>query len=134
MVVDTAPIIYFLEEHPEFGPRYQAFFERAEAGRYELLLTTVSLTEVLTGPLRIGDEALAQRYRDTLTAAPTWRLVELNANIAHRAARIRARTRMLLPDAVQAAAALESSSVALVTNDRDFSALDLLDERIAVYA
>lgn len=133
VVVDSAPIIYLLENHAQFGPRYAQFFERAEAGEYELLVSTVSLAEVLTGPLRTGNEELAQEYRNALTAPPTWRLVELSANIAHRAARIRAHSKLRLPDAIQVATALETSSIALITRDRDFSTFQKSADRIAVY-
>ena len=133
VVVDTAPIIYLLEDDPGFGPRFAPFFERAEAGGHELCISTVTLAEVLTGPLRAGNEGLAERYRNALTTPPTWRLVELTAAIAHRAARIRAHARLRLPDAVQIATALETSSIGVVTHDRDFSSLDTLPERVAVY-
>ena len=84
------------------------------------MISTITLAEVLTGPLRAGDERLAERYRAVLTTPPTWRLVELTAAIAHRAARIRGRTKLRLPDAVQVATALETSSLGLVTHDADF--------------
>ena len=135
ITVDSAPIIYVLEDHPEFAPRYARLFERAEAGNHELVISTVTLTEILTGPLRAGDEELADRYRSTLTSLPTWRAVDLSPAIAHRAARIRARSGLRLPDAVQLATALETASVAFVTHDRDFSSLDLtsLTEGVTVY-
>lgn len=133
VTVDSAPIIYFLEDHPDFAPRYAPLFERAEAGDHQLVIATVTLAEVLTGSLRMGDEAMAQRYRRALTAPPTWRLVDLTASIAHRAARVRASSKLRLPDAVQIATALETSSIALVTHDRDYSALDDLPERVPVY-
>ena len=134
VTVDSAPIIYFLEGHPEFASRYAPFFEGAEAGEHELVIATVTLAEVLTGPLRVGEEALAQRYRSALTAPPTWRLADLTASIAHRAARIRGASKLRLPDAVQVATALETSSIALVTSDRDYSALEGLPERLRIYA
>ena len=135
IVVDSAPIIYLLEDHPVFASRYAPLFERAEARHYELVISTVTLVEVLTGPLRTGDSALAETYRAALTSPPTWRVVDLNASIAHRAAQIRARSRLRLPDAVQMATALETSSIALVTHDRDFSssALDALSFGVNVY-
>lgn len=135
IVVDSAPIIYLLEDHAVFAPRYAPLFERAEAQHYELVISTVTLAEVLTGPLRVGDSALAETYRAALTSPPTWRVVDLDASIAHRAAQIRARSRLRLPDAVQMATALETSSIALVTHDRDFSssALDALSAGVTVY-
>lgn len=133
VVVDSAPIIYILENNAEYAPRFATFFERAEAGDNELMISTVTLAEVLTGPLRAGKERLEERYRTALTTPPTWRLVEPNADVAHRAARIRARSRLRLPDAVQVATALETSSLDVVTHDRDFSSLEALSERVVIY-
>lgn len=57
VTVDSAPIIYFLEGHPEFAPRYAPLFERAETGGHQLVTATVTLPEVLTGPLRAGEKS-----------------------------------------------------------------------------
>jgi predicted nucleic acid-binding protein len=65
-------------------------------------------------------EALAERYRATLES---WQVVDLNADIAANAARLRASLRLKLPDAVQAASAIAINAAALVTHDRDFSRL-----------
>ena len=62
-----------------------------------------------------------------------WRLTDLTALIAHRAARLRAKFRLRLPDAVQVATALETASIALVTHDRDFAALKNQPEAVPVY-
>ena len=133
VTVDSAPIIYFLEGHPHFAARFAPLFEGAEAGDYELVIATVTLAEVLTGPLRTGNEALAQRYRLALTARPAWCLTDLTASIAHRAARLRGAFKLRLPDAVQVATALETASIALVTHDRDFAALENRPEAVPVY-
>jgi predicted nucleic acid-binding protein len=116
-LLDTAPIVHHLEAHPELGPRFRPLFEAHAAGRVRFAITTITLAEVLTGPLRSGDEALARRYRAVLE---TWRLVPLDADIAETAARLRAATRLKLPDAIQAASALAINAAALVTHDRDF--------------
>lgn len=46
----------------------------------------------------------------------------------------RGASKLRLPDAVQVATALETSSIALVTSGRDYSALDGLPERLRIYA
>jgi predicted nucleic acid-binding protein len=120
LLVDTAPIIYQLEAHPEFGPRFRPLFDAHAAGRVRFAVTTVTIAEVLTGPLIAGDEALARRYRAVLES---WRVVPLDADIAETAARLRATLGLKLPDAVQAASALAINAAALVTHDRDFDRL-----------
>jgi len=120
LLIDSAPIIYVLERHPQFRPRFRPLFEAQEAGRLRFAVTTITTIEVLTGPLREGNEALAAQYRATLE---TWRTVELTVDIAEQAARLRASLRLKLADAIQAASALAIHAAALVTHDRDFSRL-----------
>ncbi|HWG05497.1 MAG TPA: PIN domain-containing protein [Beijerinckiaceae bacterium] len=123
VLVDSAPVIYFLEGHPRFGPRFQPLFEAHAGGRLRFAVTTVAVAEVLTGPLRTGDDELARRYR---TILESWQLVALDIDIAESAARLRASLRLELADAVQAASALAINAAALVTHDRDFSRLRTL--------
>ena len=118
LLVDSAPIIYVLEEHAELAPIFRPVFEAHENGVVRLAVTTVTLAEVLTGPLRTGDEVLAERYRSTLKS---WYVVDLDSEIAESAARLRASLKLKLADSVQAASALAIGADALVTHDRDFS-------------
>lgn len=123
LLVDTPPIVHYLENHPELGPRFQPLFEAHQRGELRFALTTITLAEVVTGPLQAHDEALARRY---LAVLESWRVVDLDAEIAEGAARLRAFLRLKLPDAVQAASALAINADALVTHGRDFSRLTAL--------
>jgi len=118
LLMDSAPIIYFLEGHPKFGPRFAPLFEAHAAGRLYFAVTTITVAEVLGGPLKASNDALARRYRAILES---WRPVDLDIDIAEGAARLRASLRLRLPDAVQAASALAINAAGLVTQDRDFS-------------
>jgi predicted nucleic acid-binding protein len=120
LLVDSPPVIYILEDHPHFGPRFAPLFAAHAAGRLRFALTTITVAEVLIGPLRAGDDALAQRYRAILES---WRSVALSIDIAASAAQLRASLRLGLADAVQAANALAINAAALATHDRDFSRL-----------
>lgn len=120
LLLDSPPIIYHLEGHPRLAARFAPLFEAHAQGRITFALSTVGLAEVLTGPLKRGDEVLARRYRSLFQ---TWRVVALDSDIAESAARLRATLGLKLADAVQAASALAISAAALVTHDRDFSRL-----------
>lgn len=117
VLVDTAPIIYTLEGHRTLAAHFVDLFRRGEAGQIDLAVTTVTLAEVLTGPLKAGQEALARRYRAVLEE---WRVVDFNADLAEAAARLRGHYGLKLPDAIQLASALAINADALVTHDRDF--------------
>ena len=118
LLIDSPPIIYILDDHPQFGPRFAPLFAAHAAGKLRFAVTTITVAEVLVGPLRAGDDALAQRYRAILQS---WQPVALDTDIAASAARLRASLRLGLADAVQAASALAINAAALVTHDRDFS-------------
>ena len=120
LLVDSAPIIYVLEGREDLAPVFRPVFEAHENGLVRFAVTTVSLAEVLTGPLSRGDEVLAERYRSTLKS---WFVVDLDPQIAESAARLRAALKLKLADAVQAASALAIGADALVTHDRDFSSV-----------
>lgn len=118
VLMDTAPLIYWFEDRAPFADRFKPLFDLHREGRLRFAITTVTLAEVLTGPLRAGEEGLAQRYRAVLE---TWRVIPLDGDLAEAAARLRARFKLKLPDAIQAASALAIAADALVTHDRDFS-------------
>ncbi|EQD25981.1 PilT protein [mine drainage metagenome] len=114
LLIDSAPIIYVL------APVFRPVVEVHAKGLARFALTTVTLAEVLTGPLGQRNEVLAERYRSTLRS---WFVVDLDPEIAESAARLRATCKLELADAVQAASALTIGADALITHDRDFSGL-----------
>jgi predicted nucleic acid-binding protein len=118
LLMDSAPIIYVLEAHPKLGPRFQPLFEAHAVGRVRFAVTTMTIAEVLTGPLKTANETLARRYRAILES---WQPIALDVDIAVTAARVRAELRLKLADAVQVASALAINAAALVTYDRDLS-------------
>ena len=118
VLVDSAPIIYILEAHARFAVRFAPMFQRHADGEIVLAVTTVTIAEVLTGPLKAGEEALAKRYRAVLEA---WQVVDFTCDIAESAARLRGKYGLKLPDAIQVASALSINADALVTHDRDFA-------------
>jgi predicted nucleic acid-binding protein len=123
LTIDSAPIIYALEGNPRFAPTYVELFEAVATGRFRAVASAVTLAEVLTGPLKRGDEVLAARYNEALCRAPGWRVVDVSADLARQAAQVRARTGLKLPDAIQVATALMTGSHALISQDRDFRAV-----------
>lgn len=117
VTLDTAPIIYYLQDHPQFAPRFAPVFDAVSQGRLQVVISAVTLAEVMSGPLRDGNEILASQYREVLTRSPGWQIVSVDEEVAAEAARLRARYRLRLPDAIQVATAVLSRSYALITHD-----------------
>lgn len=120
LLVDSAPIIYVLEDHATLARRYVGIFTRAAATQLEIAISTITVAEVLSGPARGGNEVLLEQYRAALSRGAGWRIVDVSEPIAVSAARFRAKHRLKLPDAIQLATAVSIGAYALVTHDRDF--------------
>ena len=118
LLLDSAPIIYVLEDHPRLASRFLPLFEAHGVDAVRFAVSTITIAEVLCGPIQARDDALARRYRGILES---WQVVDLTADVAESAARLRGPLRLKLPDAVQVASALGINADALVTHDRDFS-------------
>jgi hypothetical protein len=43
IALDTAPLIYFIEEHPIYMPVIEPFFRSLDAGRFQVITSTLTL-------------------------------------------------------------------------------------------
>ena len=50
--LDTAPLIYYIEENPDYLSVVQPFFEAMDRGEFHVVTSAVTLLEVLVHPLR----------------------------------------------------------------------------------
>jgi len=85
VLLDTNPIIYLLEGHP-LATRFEPILRRCRTGRIQSAGHAHHAGRGCVWALRAGKEALAQRYRSTLTNGPGWTLRPLDADIAVLAA------------------------------------------------
>ena len=115
--LDTAPLIYFIEEHPTYLESVRCFFEAVDRGVFNVITSTVTLLEVLVQPLRHSDADLADEYRDILLNSVNLRTVGISVSVAEQAARLRAKHNIRTPDAIQLASAIHEGASFFVTND-----------------
>jgi predicted nucleic acid-binding protein len=114
--LDTAPLIYFIEENQTYLDATKLFFESMDRGDFTVITSTVTLLEVLVHPLRRNNTALAAEYRDILLNSKLI-TVEVSSMIAEKAARLRAVHNIRTPDAIQISAALNAGATHFFTND-----------------
>ena len=115
--VDTAPLVYLVEDHPAYADLAEAVFRRTAANGVYVCSTVVTLTEVLIVPKRAGRADLETAYRDLLLNNDNFTLLPVDVGVAERAADLRARYNLKTPDALQVATALENGCQAFLTND-----------------
>ncbi len=72
VALDTAPLIYFIEQDPARIAKLKPFFAAAESGHIRLVTSPITLIEVLVQPLRTGHDDLARAYREILLRCCRW--------------------------------------------------------------
>jgi predicted nucleic acid-binding protein len=115
--LDIAPLIYFIEENPNYINLVEPFFEALERREFTVITSIVTMIEVLVHPLRIGRVELATSYRDILLNQENLKTVEVCPTIAEQAAQLRAMYNLRTPDAIQIATALHEGASFFLTND-----------------
>ncbi|MFN6480986.1 type II toxin-antitoxin system VapC family toxin [Nostoc sp. DedQUE07] len=124
--LDTAPLIYFIEENPNYLDVTDAFFEAMFRGEFSLVTSVLTITEVLVYPLRQGNIALAQQYREILFNSQGLTTIEVFPDIAENAAQLRANYNLRTPDAIQMATAIRRGASFFLTNDARLPSLPAL--------
>jgi predicted nucleic acid-binding protein len=114
--VDTAPLIYLIEENQTDLPFVQAFFEAVDRSEFRVTTSVLTLTEVLVHPMRQGDHDLADQYRRILLHANQV-TIPVSDLIAEEAAQLRAQHGLRTPDAIQLPTAIRSGASSFLTND-----------------
>ena len=116
--LDTAPLIYYVEEKEPYLATVELFFDALTAGEFRVVTSMLTLSEVLVEPVRHNDTPLADRYRAILLNTPGLTITPVCTPIVEKAAAIRsAHRRVRLPAAVQLATALIGRADFFLTND-----------------
>ena len=115
--LDTAPLIYFIEENPIYLEVTDVFFTAMYRGEFSVVTSVLTISEVLVYPLRARNTILAQQYRDILFDSQGLTTIEVLPDIAENAAKLRADYNLRTPDAIQMSTAIYGGASFFLTND-----------------
>lgn len=115
--VETAPYIYYVENHPIYAEKVDAILQFVEAMAIEIRTSVITLTETLMKPIQVSDQSLIDTYHELLTETDYIQLISVTPDLAAKAAHLRARYNLRTPDALHVASAIESGCNAFLTND-----------------
>ena len=124
--LDTAPLIYFMEEHSKYIEAVQIFFDAMAKGDFVVVTSTVTLLEVMVYPLRSNNRELANEYRDILLHSQI-ETMEITNEVSEQAAKLRAIHDIRTPDAIQIGTALSANASFFFTNDAHLPAIPDID-------
>ena len=103
---DTSFLIPILEDSSRDDHRYTRILDLIERRKINLITSTITLLEILVHPYRKKSSDAVNRYYGYLTHQSRLELSPVSAEIADRAAELRARYGFKTPDAIQIATAL----------------------------
>jgi len=116
--IDTAPIIYFIEAHPQFGPLAREIVDSFRSGKLIALSSVITLVEVLPKPVESGNDELTKKFSEFLKTGKNIKLLEISADIAELAGNLRGQYPSLKAmDAIQIAVSIDAGADAFITND-----------------
>ena len=119
--VDTAPFIYFIEKdsnNPQYYEKVKAFFKYGYDSDKRFVSSVITMEEYFVFPYRNKAYSLIDMF-NRLVATTDMEIVEINQEIAKKAAQIRAEYKgFKAMDALQLATACLSGCDLFLTNDK----------------
>jgi len=108
LYIETAPLIYFVEANPDYVDRMDAVFAAVIKQSIDVTTSVITLTEVLSHPMKQGDTKLVQEYQNILLHSKEVSVAQVTASMAETAADLRSRYNLRTPDALHVATAIKS--------------------------
>jgi len=134
--LDTAPLIYYIEENQKYSNILDKLFLTNSKGKFLFQTSVITLLEVLVLPMRHKEHQLVEQYQNILCKSPTIEILDINIEITISAAGYRAKYGLKTPDSIQVATAVHTSADYFLTNDIRLKAVKeieilILDELIS---
>jgi|ERR687896_1235582 predicted nucleic acid-binding protein len=117
LFLDTAPVVYYVEEDTRYLALVDPIFDRLDAGTLVAVTSPVTLAECLVMPYHNNQVELQQIFSDLIVNGTNVLFASIDREMGRRAAELRARYNLSLTDAFQIAVALQSGCDAFLTND-----------------
>ncbi|MEA3336981.1 MAG: type II toxin-antitoxin system VapC family toxin [Chloroflexota bacterium] len=118
--LDTSVFIYHFEGHLRHQLLTSALLTAVQRGECQAVASVLAIMEVTVRPWQLDQPAVACEYEMLLVNFPHLTVIDVNRDIARRAAKLRATYRLRPADALHLASALQHGATAFVTNDRGF--------------
>lgn len=118
LFLDTAPLIYYVEKHPQYMKILKTVFQRIDKGLITAVTSPVTLAECLIHPYR-GLIDLQKDFTDLIVNGKNTIFMPIEHTISEKAAQLRASYKLTLADAFQVATAISAGCDTFLTNDLD---------------
>lgn len=100
IILDTNAVIYYLEGIPEYCEFLEPLFEKAENNQLKIKLSVITEAELLVKPYRENNIEVIKAVKTLIEEFPNIEVVPVTREIARKAAEIRSKSGLKLPDAI----------------------------------
>jgi len=122
--VDTAPLIYFLDNDENFGEKTKRILEELLNDNGLLISSAITCVEYLVYPYRTNNQEKADAFFE-FAENERMLLTPISTSIAKTAAKIRSKyEHFKAMDAIQLAVAIETNCDVFLTNDNQLKQFD----------
>lgn len=116
--VDTAPIIYYLENHPVYTEVVKRFFAKCISENIRIVTSALTIEEYFVFPYSSGKMEYVDNFKRFIKYMNI-EIVDIDSKIAEQGAKIRSRYKAFKAmDALQIATAIVSGCDMFFTNDK----------------
>lgn len=116
--VDTAPIIYYLENNPLYSEVIKRFFTTCIEQNIQVVTSAITVEEYLVYPYLSGQMDFADNFKLFLDYMNV-KIIDINADIAEQASKLRGQYKgFKAMDALQLSSAIASGCDIFFTNDK----------------
>lgn len=116
--LDTNVWIYALENFAPYSSALEILFQALDQGTLTAITSELTLAEILVAPMRRGDMSQKAICKEFISNTATLSVLPVSRAILIESAKVRARTKIKLPDAIHLATAIQSNCTTFLTNDR----------------
>jgi predicted nucleic acid-binding protein len=121
---DSMLFVYFLEGHPQFGPRVRQIHQEMTQRGDALCTSIFTVGEMLTGPEKTKAFVRVKETKEYFESKEV-ELIPFRMSTAEAYAKIRAANSVLPADAVHLASAAEAQADLFLTNDKKLQRLNV---------
>ena len=125
--IDTAPFIYFFKQHPDYFPALETLFAHLYETGAQAITSIITYIELTTHPARQGKNQLVRKYRDYLSNSENISLFPLDMDIADHVVEMRSKYHFETPDAIQLGTAVACGADYIITNDKSWQRLEVIE-------
>lgn len=120
LYLDANLFIYALEAVEPWVEIARQLFDDIDKGVCSAVTSELSLAESLVKPFQLGRHDVAETYLRLFQTRQHLRIIPVTRDVIVEAAKLRAASRMKLPDAIHAATGVLQGCTTLLTNDDRF--------------